>query len=519
DVVDDRPVRPILAAACFALVAAGLDPPILDPSMPSIQAAIRSEPQIQSLLLVTALWKAAVLLAGGVIADIFRSNRMLTLGLIGLVVASALAIIVPDGPAFLASRLMATLSVGIVIPFVVGAVGSSYSGIKRATAIGIAYAALAAGSALAAPLALLNGVNGPFTAAFVVCGVTAAIAALGTWRLLPPMPHAPLSQRPLILATALWAFGVTAIVAALINFRIDALDVLVAAVGLAAIVIATLSLRRRGFTGISRIELRPVAIVLAVGIVLGFAQIVPLIKLPQYFVVVQGLPPIVATAAIAPFVVALLIAGPVSGWLLQRVGPRLLIGGGVAAVGAADLLLAAILWPDTNYVLFIVPFVLIGAGFVIATVVRTSLIFASVPKQLPGTAAALNEASLGLGSRLGVVFSTAIVTQVALRTYADALVGQPAEEIARRLEPLREILFALGLPEFPELLELIESQARADYVDAALAGARVAFIVPGVLAIITGVVAFVALGRRGPMRTVWEHMDERVAIPDPASTD
>jgi hypothetical protein len=44
-------------------------------------------------------------------------------------------------------RMVATLSVGIVIPFVVGAVGSAYSGIKRATAIGIAYAALAGGLA------------------------------------------------------------------------------------------------------------------------------------------------------------------------------------------------------------------------------------------------------------------------------------------------------------------------------------------------------------------------------------
>ena len=50
--------------------------------------------------------------------------------------------------------------------------------------------------------------------------------------------------------------------------------------------------------------------------------------------------------------------------------------------------------PGTGYVLFVLPLVLIGAGFVVATTVRTAIIFASVPRGLPATAAALNEASL-----------------------------------------------------------------------------------------------------------------------------
>ena len=53
-----------------------------------------------------------------------------------------------------------------------------------------------------------------------------------------------------------------------------------------------------------------------------------------------------------------------------------------------------ILGRDTSYVLFVLPLVLIGAGFVIATTVRTAIIFASVPRGLPATAAAMNEASI-----------------------------------------------------------------------------------------------------------------------------
>jgi hypothetical protein len=57
---------------------------------------------------------------------------------------------------------------------------------------------------------------------------------------------------------------------------------------------------------------------------------------------------------------------------------------------------------------------LIGAGFVVATTVRTAIIFASVPDGLPATAAALNESSVAVGSRIGTVVFTALVAQVAL---------------------------------------------------------------------------------------------------------
>ena len=40
---------------------------------------------------------------------------------------------------------------------------------------------------------------------------------------------------------------------------------------------------------------------------------------------------------------------------------------------------------------------------------RTAIIFASVPRGLPATAAALNEASLAVGNRIGIVLVTAIV--------------------------------------------------------------------------------------------------------------
>jgi DHA2 family multidrug resistance protein-like MFS transporter len=515
DVVGDRPTRPILVGAALAMAAVGLDPPILEPAMPSIQAAVRAEPELQSLLLVTAVWKSAVLLAGGVIADVFRSRRLYEAGLLGLVAASVLATVIPDESLFFLFRLMATLSVGLVLPYAIGVVGVTYGGIRRATAIGIAYAAFGAGAALAPALALLNGAQGPYTPAFIVCAAAALLAFFVNRRLMPAFARAPREQRRLVVSTALWGFGVIALVAALINFRIDPLDVLVGGSGVAAIIVAIALNRRPISAAEGRIDRRLMAIVLGVGIVIGFAQIVPLLKMPQFFTLILGLPPLLATLAIAPFALALLVAGPLSGWLLRRIEPRVLVAGGVVAVGVADLALAAVLWPDSSYLLFILPFALIGAGFVLATVVRTALIFASVPRQLPSSAAGLNEASLGLGNRLGAVFSAFIATEVALSTYAAGLVGRTPEEIEQALAPLRELLFAIGLPAFPELLDLIDPAIRTTYGDAFLAGMRASLIVPGVLAIIAGVIAYILLGKRDPLMVVFDYSNER-SSPNPA---
>ena len=227
-----------------------------------------------------------------------------------------------------------------------------------------------------------------------------------------------------------------------------------------------------------------------------------------------------ATIAIAPFVLALLVAGPVSGYLLGRVGPRTLIAGGAIAVGIANMIIAIVLDPGTAYPFFIVPFLLIGAGFVIATTVRTAIIFASVPKGLPASAAALNEASIGMGSRIGVVVAVVITTQVALDSYRQ----QPrraAVRVRRRPgRPPARLLELVCLQSDAELIAGLDPSTLTAYQDAIVDGMQIAALIPGIVAIVTGIIAFFAMGARDPVRSVWDHADEReTASSDPERDD
>jgi MFS family permease len=512
EVVDDRAALRVLIASSAAILAVALDPQIFDPGMANIQAAIRAEPDLSAVAMVAAVAKSGFLLLGGVIADNLRSERLLRASLLVLAAASLGATLMPTGPGLLASRIVAVVCDGLILPFAIGAVAMAYQGPARATALGVAYAVYGAGTATWPALVNLFGVDGPRAQAFLACGAAALVAFLVTRRHLPDLPGARRSQRPFIAATALWAFGVTAIVAAVIDVRVNLAGVTVTAIGVACVAIALVILRRPGEHGEPvRVDLRPVAVVLGVGIVVGFAQAIPMAKLPLFFQLIQGLSPLLATIAIAPFVIALFVAGPVSGLLLSRIGARTLIAGGTVAIGLANVVLTLILRPDASYLLFIVPFVLLGLGFVIATSVRTAVIFASVPRQLPGTAAALNEASIGLGSRMGAVVATTTITQVALNSYTGSLGDLPPDAIERLVQPFRELMLAVGLPGFPQLLAMVDRSRLAEYAAASVDGLRVALLIPGLVAIAVGIIAYFALGRRDPIKSVWELRDERPA--------
>ena len=186
----------------------------------------------------------------------------------------------------------------------------------------------------------------------------------------------------------------------------------------------------------SRVDRRAVSVALFVGFIVGYAQTAPLVQLPIYFQIALGYGPILAVVATIPFMAALVVAGPVAGILIGRFQPRTIVVGGVAAVGAGNILAALVLGPRTPYIGFGVAMLLIGAGFVVATTVRTAIIFASVPRGLPATAAALNEVSVSMGARAALVLVTTFVAGAATSAYGGSLVGPSACRGRRRPRPV-----------------------------------------------------------------------------------
>ncbi len=426
-----------LIAAALALVAAGLAPRIFSPGLASIQSAVRERPEIEALLLVASIVTAGMLLVGGVLGDADGRRRIMLVALGGLVITGLGGLLFADGPLFLAGRFVDVASASIVLPIALAGVATTYEGLDRATAIGLAYGAYGAASAAAPVLLTLFGPTGSRVPAFAAAAAAAIIAFVYSRRRWHDLPTAGPSHRIAVLITAVWAFGIVVITAGLIGFQGGSADT--ARVGLVVVGLLLVGSglfierrrRRAGHPSLA-IQRRPVAVALFVGFVIAYAQTAALFQVPVYFQLILGYGPILSVIATIPFMVALAVAGPVAGILLARFSPRTLMVGGILAVGLGSLVIAAILRPGAGYAGFAISFALIGAGFVIATTVRTAIIFASVPRGLPATAAALNEASVALGSRAGLVVVTVLVTVLALDSYSASL-GRPATGSDRRL--------------------------------------------------------------------------------------
>ncbi|MFL5642822.1 MAG: MFS transporter [Chloroflexota bacterium] len=506
-----------LVAASLALLAAGLAPRILSPGLASVQSAVRERPGIEVLLLLVSILTAGMLLVGGVLGDADGRRRVMLVALGGLVATGIGGLFVGDGPLFLIGRCVDVTCASIVLPIALAGVATTYKGVVRATAIGLAYGAYGAATAAGPVLLTLFGPTGTRAPAFAAAAGAAVIAFVYARRWWGDLPTAGPTHRIEVFITAVWAFGIVVFTAGLIGFQgpdADGIRLGLVLGGIALVAVGGLIERRRRMSGRARMRIqhRPVAIALFVGFVIAYAQTAALFQVPVYFQVVLGYGPILSVIATIPFMVALAVAGPVAGILLARFRPRTLIVAGILAVGLGSLVIAAILRPDAGYFGFALSFALIGAGFVIATTVRTAIIFASVPRGLPATAAALNEASVALGSRAGLVIVTVVVTTLALDSYAASLVGQPEATITGSVDAFRTLLAAINMPAYGVLVGGIGPNDAAAYASSYTDAVRTVMLSTGILTVLAAPIAWFAIGDRDPLETVWQMEDERETV-------
>jgi hypothetical protein len=461
-----------------------------------------------------------------------------------------------EGAAFYAANFVSVGAAGVVLAYAIGSVAIAYEGIPRATALGFVYAAYGAGAA-ASPAVLTffpqlipseePGVPSSFAfdtrLAYVLTAIACGIALWAAYRYIPRIPGSLPASRRLITQVAVWSISVLAIVSGFLGLGGEAgpwLPILLIVGGSVGLGSISFRLGRTAKEmGTLRIDRRGLGAALAVGVVIGFAQAVPLMLLPVVFEYPLRYGTLFAIFAIAPFAIALFVAGPVSGIFIRKFGPRGIMTVGTLAVGLANLVLAAVLvaiaafvrdFYETNpdeaevvlgaahYLLFIVPLGLIGAGFVVSTTVRTAIVFAVTPRGLPSSAAAINEASVGLGSRIGIVAATTALAAVAVGSARDIAERARPDEAGSLVAEFELTLRSLGTPRFREVfnatLEGAEPVKAAAYSVAYIDGVVYALVVSGVVGALGAILAWVLIGRRDPLETVFDMQEER----DPSIT-
>ncbi|MBT2447234.1 MFS transporter [Streptomyces sp. ISL-43] len=167
--------------------------------------------------------------------------------------------------------------------------------------------------------------------------------------------------------------------------------------------------------------------------------------LSQFLQLVQGREPLEAGLAELPAAVGAVVTGLVAGKYARKYGVRVIVTGGLAAIGVA-LAALTVIHKETGYPLLGAALLIVGLGAGFSFTVTADVILSSVPKEQAGSASAVSETAYELGAALGIALLGSVVTGVYQGFTAPASVTGPvadaaheslggAVEAARSLDP------------------------------------------------------------------------------------
>jgi DHA2 family multidrug resistance protein-like MFS transporter len=500
----------VLALLCFSLLLVAVDATVLHIAVPALTAAL--EPSAVQLLWIIDIYSlvvAPLLVTFGTLGDRYGRRAFVLGGYVVFGVASLAAAFAATPLALILARACLGVGGAMIMPATLSIIRQVFTDRReRAIALGV-WGAVAAGGAAVGPM--LGGVlveHFWWGAVFLINVPLLLVALPLAIRLLPPTrrrahPWDALSAALSVVGLLALAFGLKEAGYGHTIGRGPALLVFV--LGVALLVWFTARQRRMAMPllDVGLFSQRGFATGVACVLLAIFALVGLELMLAQYLQLVLGLSPLGAALRMAPLMVAAIVGGLTAARLLDRIGLRATMSGGLALTALA--LTPVLSWGSEDHpVMLAVCFVGIGFGVEVALLAASDTIMASVPESRAGGAAAIEETAYELGAGLGIAVLGTITTIV----YAPALLV-PAElppdlaVLAREsLAAAAHVATELGGPAGASLL----AAARTAFV----AGLHAAVLVSVLFLLVTAVSVAVLLPRRQAARAE-QRERERVA--------
>ena len=140
----------------------------------------------------------------------------------------------------------------------------------------------------------------------------------------------------------------------------------------------------------------------------------------QYFQLVRGYSPLEAGLRTLPVAISIAAASVLSPRLVERIGTKLVVAGGLASMAAGFAWVSAAS-ASTPYIEIVGQMLLLGAGLGATTAPATESIMGSLPLDKAGVGSAVNDTTRELGGTLGV----AVIGSVFSSVYIGALANGP----------------------------------------------------------------------------------------------
>jgi Na+/melibiose symporter-like transporter len=211
-----------------------------------------------------------------------------------------------------------------------------------------------------------------------------------------------------------------------------------------------------------------------------FAMLGSLFMLTQYLQFVLGYSALEAGIRIMPFALTMMVVAPLSARIVERVGTKITVTGGLLTI-ATGLALFATLQVDTAYPQLAFALVVMASGMGLVMAPATESIMGSLPPGKAGVGSAVNDTTRQMGGALGVAVLGSAFASVYSSKITEALTGAglPADAVTGAQESMGGALHAaaqIGGPAGEQIVML----ARQAFVDAlhpaVLVGAAVAIV-------------------------------------------
>lgn len=415
------------AALCLCFFVEMVDNTVLTIALPTMSRDLNaSTTQLQWVTGAYSLMFGSLLLTSGSLADRFGRRRVLTVGLAGFGLVSALVWVVQDANQLIALRAVMGLFAACMAPATMSLVFRLFDDEKvRMRAISImvivgmsamALGPVVAGGALATvSWHWLLFVNTPI-AAFAILGLM-----FGVPRDTPEDLHATPLDIPAALATmAAMGLGCYAFTSGVDNGWTSPLTIACFAGAVLAVVVFVLRERRAAHP---MIDLSVLAHPTVRGSALAqigssVAMMAAMFMLILHFQFALGWSPMKAGLGNLPFVVMMIVSSPVSEKLIARYGHRITCLIATACVVAGTLVLAY--GVGHGYWILAIGMGIMALGLrIIMTVCAVALIEA-MPEDQTSMGTALNDVGQELGNSLGTAVVGTILAALVAQTLPDA---------------------------------------------------------------------------------------------------
>ena len=416
---------------------------------------------------------AGLLLAAGTAGDRFGRRRFLALGLLIFGAGSAGAALSSDANLLIGMRGVQGAGAALIFPATLSIITNVFARRERALAIGIWAASTGLGIAVG-PLvggALVDEFSWPAVFWMLVPACGALLVGL----LVVPDSRDRRRRRLDVPGAVLATLGLLALVYGIIEGEsagwtsAEILIAFAAGVGFLVAFIAAEArsndpmlplhfFRQRDFNG-------GVFTIFFV----AFALMVVLFFLVLFLQVVQGKSAFAAGLQMLPMAGMMIVGAPISGLLVGKVGPKLLI------VLAMVVMFAGVVWltrldVDSSYLDVVIGLLAFGFGGGMAMAPMTDTVMAAVPVDDAGIGSAINDVMRELGAALGIaVTGTVVASLYATQVTADLtgvvppeIVASVADGIALAAVVAQQLKPGLGLS--------VQDAAGAAFVDAFTTG-------------------------------------------------